>query len=220
MRTIVIVFVSAAVLTAGCLRSTAFRCTDNSDCGAGGVCERVGFCSVPNANCPGSGRSYGDSAGQGLSNTCVPPGPGVDAGIDASVDASIDVMPTRCPSGYAAVASSPHLYKALSDVTWDEAATMCKQTSQAAYLAIPDDATELANLATVASPPFGIGIDDKANQGEWMTQKSVLATFLPWAPGQPPSMGPQNECVDAISATQIATEKCGNRHAAVCECEP
>jgi hypothetical protein len=221
MRAIAICFVFAAVLTAGCLRGTAFRCAESSDCGAGGVCEPVGFCSVPNAECPGTGRSYGDSAGQGLSNTCVPAGsPGPGPGVDAGVDAPGDAMPvTRCPSDYAPVAGSAHLYKALSDVNWDAARMMCKQTSAAAYLAIPDDATELANLATVATAPFWIGIDDQGNQGDFVTQKGVPAMFLPWASGEPNMTG-QNDCVDAISATEIATEKCSNKHAAVCECEP
>jgi lectin-like protein len=219
MRALATLFVFLAVLTAGCLRGTAFRCAENSDCGTGGVCEAVGFCSVANAECPGTGRSYSDSAGQGLSNTCVSggnPGPGGDAGIDASSDA----MPTgKCPSGYAAVAGSAHLYKALSGVSWDEARMMCNQTSSAAYLAIPDDAPELANLATVASAPFWVGIDDKATSGMFVTQKGAPASFLPWGPGQP-NLGPQNDCVTALSATQLATEKCSSKHAAVCECEP
>jgi hypothetical protein len=120
----------------------------------------------------------------------------------------------KCPSGYAAIAGSAHLYKALAGVSWDEAKMMCDLTSRSAYLAVPDDATELAALATVATPPFWIGIDDKATSGMFVTQKGA-----PWAAGQP-NLGPQNDCVAAISATQIATEKCGTRHAAVCECEP
>lgn len=219
MRIIAILFVFVAVLTAGCLRSTAFRCAGSSDCGTGGVCEPIGFCSVPDAECPGTGRSYSDSAGQGLSNTCVPggaPGPGADAGVDAPSDA----MPAgKCPAGYAAVAGSAHLYKALAGVSWDEARMMCDQSSRAAYLAIPDDATELANLATVAGPPLWLGLDDKGDEGNFVTQKGAPAVFLPWAPGQP-NLGAQNDCVAAISATQIATEKCSVKHAAVCECEP
>jgi hypothetical protein len=213
-------FVFVGVLTAGCLRSTAFRCAENSDCGTGGVCEPVGFCSVVNAECPGTGRSYVDSAGQGLSNTCVlagAPGPGVDAGIDAPGDA----MPaSRCPSDYAAVAGSAHVYKALSGVNWDAARMMCDQSARAAYLAIPDDAAQLASLATVASPPFWIGIDDKQDQGTFVTQKAVPAVFLPWAPGEPDNTPPGQDCVDAVSATQIASDRCGNKQAAVCECEP
>ncbi len=219
MRALVTLFVFVAVLTAGCLRTTEFRCASNAECGAGGVCEAVGFCSVPNAECAGTGRSYSDSAGQGLSNHCVPagaPGPGTDAGVDAPDDA----MPAnKCPSGYAAVAGSAHLYKALSNVSWDEAKMMCDLTSKSAYLAVPDDATELANLATVATPPFWVGIDDLVTAGMFVTQKGAPASFLPWGSGQP-NLGPQNDCVAAISATQIATEKCGVKHAAVCECEP
>lgn len=219
MRALVIGFVFLAVLTAGCLRTTEFRCASSAECGAAGACEPVGFCSVPNPECMGTGRSYSDSAGAGLSNTCVPagaPGPGNDAGVDAAEDA----MPVnKCPSGYAAVAGSVHLYKALAGVTWDEAKMQCELTSRAAYLAVPDDAGELANLATVATPPFWVGLDDKAASGMFVTQKGAPASFLPWAPGQP-NLGPQNDCVAAISATQIATEKCSVKHAAVCECEP
>jgi hypothetical protein len=127
---------------------------------------------------------------------------------------------TKCPSDYAAVANSAHLYKALSGVPWDEAKLQCDLTSKSAYLAVPDDATELAALATVATPPFWIGIDDKANQGDWVTQKGVPATFLPWAPGEPDDVPPGQDCIDAVSATQIADDRCGTLHAAICECEP
>lgn len=222
MRTIVLFFVFAAVFTAGCLRSTAFRCAASSDCGAGGVCEPVGFCSVPDADCPGSGRSYGDSAGQGLSNTCVPAGPpGPGPGVDAGVDASSDAMPVnKCPSGYSPINGSAHHYKLLGNVSWDEAKMMCDLTSKSAYLAVPDDATELANLATVATPRFWVGIDDKATPNAFVTQKGVPATFLPWGPNEPDNTPPGQNCVDAISTTQIATDKCGNKQDAVCECEP
>lgn len=212
-------FVFLAVLTAGCLRTTEFRCATSGECGAAGVCEPNRFCSVPDPQCAGTGRSYSDSAGQGLSNTCVPagaPGPGNDAGIDAPGDA----MPVdKCPSGYAAVAGSAHLYKVLSGVSWDEAKQQCDLSSRSAYLAVPDDATELAALATVATPPFWVGIDDKVTSGAFVTQKGAPAGFLPWGPGQP-NLGPQNDCVAAISSTQIATEKCSSKHAAICECEP
>lgn len=220
MRAIVSFAAFAAVVTSGCLRSTAFRCQQNSDCGPSGVCESVGFCSVPNVECAASGRSYSDSAGQGLSNTCVPPGdpgPGVDAAIDAAIDGMTSV---GCPSGYNQVNGSAHRYKLLTNVSWDEAKLMCDRTSTAAYLAIPDDAAELADLATVASAPFWIGIDDQVTEGTYVTQKAVPATFLPWAPGEPDDTMGGQDCVDAVSSTKIATDKCGIRENAVCECEP
>lgn len=213
------VFVAAA--TAGCLRSTSFRCERDSDCGAAGTCEPIGYCSVANAECVGTGRAYSDSAGQSLANSCVPgdnPGPAPDAAIDAPIDGPN----VGCPSGYAEIAGSAHRYKPLTNVSWDDARTACRLTSASAYLAVPDDATELTNLASAATAPFWIGLDDKAAEGMFVTQKGVPATFKPWqAGGVEPDNGPPDEdCVEAISATEIATNRCGNKHAAICECEP
>lgn len=210
----------AAAAMAGCLRSTEFRCLQDADCGAAGACEATGFCSIPNADCTGTGRAYSDSAGHGLSGSCVPagqPGPGSDAGVDGMIDGGR----AGCPSGYATAGGSAHLYKLLVNVTWDEAKIACDRTTTAAYLAVPDDATELANLATVAAAtPFWVGIDDKDSEGTFVTQKGVPVTFKPWAPGEPDdSMGGQ-DCVAAIAGGQIETDKCGTRFAAVCECEP
>lgn len=221
MRAFAICLVTAAAMTAGCLRATAFKCASDGDCGAGGACEANGYCSVANASCQGTGRSYSESAGQGLSNTCVPGSePGPDAGVIP--DAPIDGMTaSRCPSPYAAINGSPHVYKAIQNVSWDQAKTMCGLTSASAYLAIPDDATELANLATIATVPFWVGIDDQLNQGNFVTVKGApFPTNSPlWAPGEPNTTGGQ-DCVTAKSATQLATDKCGTRHDAVCECEP
>ncbi|HEX7843772.1 MAG TPA: C-type lectin domain-containing protein [Kofleriaceae bacterium] len=221
MRAFAICLLATAAMTAGCLRATAFKCETNNDCGAGGVCEPIGYCSVANASCQGTGRSYSNSAGQDLSNTCVPgsePGPDAGVGIDAPIDGTMSV---GCPSPYAAIAGSPHRYKTLTNVSWDQAKTMCKLTSTAAYLAVPDDAAELANLATIASTPFWVGIDDQATPGTFVTTKGdpFSATSPLWAPGEPNTTGGK-DCVDAVSTTTIATEKCGTRHDAVCECEP
>lgn len=158
-----------------------------------------------------------------MSNTCVPGtinNPGPDAGIDAPTlaDAPVNV---GCPSPYASVAGSAHRYKPLTNVSWDTAAADCKLTSASAYLAVPDDAAELVNLATAAGGlPFWIGIDDKATPGTFVSQQGGAAPFLPWATGQPDQGPPPKQCVEAVSMTEIATEKCGNAHIAVCECEP
>lgn len=209
---------AAAAGFASCLRSTEFQCVRDSECGTAGVCESVGFCSVPDADCPG-GRMFSDSAGQGLANRCVTAsgGPGGDAGVDPTGDGP---LAAGCPSGYASIAGSAHRYKLLANVSWDEAKLMCDRTSASAYLAIPDDATELANLATLAAPPFWIGIDDKATEGTYTTQKAVAASFLPWGSGEPDNGPPDQDCVAAVSPSRIATERCGGSRAAVCECEP
>lgn len=214
---------AAAATAAGCLRNTEFRCTSDSECGAGGACEVVGYCSVPNLDCVGTSRAYGESAGQGLGGTCVPvgtPDPGPDAGVDA-VDAPIDGVPAGgCPASYTEIAGSPHRYRVLANVSWDQAATRCRQDSADAYLAIPDDAAELSNLATVASAPFWIGLDDKAAEGTFVTQTGAVATFTPWQMTQPDNRQPGEDCVSAASGTEITDERCGGNQAAVCECEP
>ena len=214
MRAIAICLVGTATMTVGCLRSTAFKCASDTECGTSGVCEANGYCSVPNASCQGTGRSYSESAGQGLSNTCVPGSePGPDAGVDAPIDGTTSV---GCPSPYAPISGSAHRYRKLTNLSWDQAKAMCALTSAAAYLAVPDDATELANLASIAGTPFWVGLDDQAMQDTFITSKGVPATFLPWAPGEPRG----DACVNAVSATKIATDKCSTKHDAVCECEP
>jgi hypothetical protein len=224
MRLLVMCLALGAAASAGCLRSTQFRCAQNTDCGASGVCEAVGYCSFPDSACAGTMRSFGDSAGQGLSNTCVPGNspPGVDAGVNIDAPVSIDAPAAGCPSPYAAVAGSAHLYKVLASSSWDTAAGACKATSASAYLAVPDDATELTNLATVAVDlPFWVGLDDQDRNDVFTTQKGgATATFLPWVTTPPDRGPPAKDCVMATSMTQISTDRCGNSHIAVCECEP
>jgi len=220
MRAIAMCLLIAAAASAGCLRSTQFNCSSDTACGTMGVCEAVGYCSFPSSTCE-SGRTYGESAGQGLSNACVPgniDNPGPDAGIDAAIDGAVSV---GCPSPYASVNGSAHRYKALTNVSWDTARTDCKLNSASAYLAVPDDAPELMNLSTAAGGlPFWIGIDDQATEGTYLTQKNLPATFHPWAAGEPDDPPPGEDCVNAVSATEIATDRCGTKRTVVCECEP
>ncbi|HET7506556.1 MAG TPA: C-type lectin domain-containing protein [Kofleriaceae bacterium] len=225
MRSIALFLALAAAAGAGCLRSTEFRCQRDAECGASGQCEAVGFCSFPNTSCADSGRSFSDSAGQGLASSCVPAGdrPSPDAGMDPPPPPPDAVVPSGCPADFAAVAGSAHLYKKLNNVTWDGAAAACKATSTSAYLAVPDDATELLNLDTAAMiVPFWVGIDDKVALGTFVTQKGDTATFLPWASNEPQNgnQGHPRLCVRAVSTTAIATDECATRHVAICECEP
>ena len=70
--------------------------------------------------------------------------------------------------------------------------------------------------------PFWVGLDDEAQKGSFVTQKGVAPSFLPWASGEPNNgtPGSPRHCVNAVSTTQIATDRCGNSRVAVCECEP
>ena len=195
------IWLAAAAMATGCLRDTEFKCREDSECGSDGVCESVGYCSIADAKCTGTGRIFSDSAGQGLSSTCVP------------------AQSAACPSDYVAIADSRHRYKRLAAMTWEQARATCAQAGAAAYLLVPDDATELKNLAAVTSPPFWIGLDDHATRGMYVTQKNAPATFLPWASGEPRDRTGE-DCVRATSSTQIAIDSCTTRNSAVCECEP
>lgn len=62
-----------AVVLAGCAKVEAFVCEGDQQCVDGanaGACEKSGFCSFPDAGCPG-GKRYGEYAGDQLAGTCV-----------------------------------------------------------------------------------------------------------------------------------------------------
>ncbi|MBS1121169.1 MAG: macrophage mannose receptor 1-like [Deltaproteobacteria bacterium] len=213
---------------AGCLRQTEFRCDTNADCGAAGQCEAIGFCSVADSSCAGSMQRFGDSAGGGLANSCVPGGGGgPDASVEidapmALVDAS-DVPVGNCPSGYLQLTggAAGHRYKLLPAGNWDASQAACLATAPAAaYLAIPDDAAELQAFATFnGAGNFWVGISDAAVENIFVNVKNLPQIFLPWAPGEPDDTQGGQDCVAGISATEIETDKCNTAFPAVCECE-
>jgi WD40-like Beta Propeller Repeat len=71
-----------------CIRSGAFPCAADVECGPGGVCESVGFCSFADPAC---GRRFGEAAGP-FSNECVARDAGTDDG--ASDGALANEFPT------------------------------------------------------------------------------------------------------------------------------
>lgn len=208
-------------LCAACLRQTEFRCATSDQCGPGGTCEAVGYCSFPGAEC----QRFGESAGP-YANQCVG-AQGGDAGIDAPPG---DAPAVGCPGNYAPLPNAPdnlHRYRrAPENLTWDAQRTFCAQTAPNAYLAIPNDVGELAGLATVAvTTPFWVGVHDQMTEGTFITVRGDPATFLPWAAGQPDNNagGMGEDCV-AATPTTISDERCtggGNDlRPAICECEP
>lgn len=68
----------AALSSLGCNAAQSYACTDASMCIVGqlaGSCQATGYCSFPDQTCE-SGQRYGEYAGAGLSNDCVPQGSG------------------------------------------------------------------------------------------------------------------------------------------------
>lgn len=219
-----LVSLASLAISAGCLRQTEFHCTTNDQCTPNGMCQAsVGYCSFPDSAC---GQRFGDSAGP-YANQCVGGNPGDDAGIDAPM---IDGPPaTGCPVDFVLPTGAPagsHVYKRVANANWSAQVTACMLLAQKTYLAVPNDATELARIAGVSQAAvFWVGIDDRNVEGTYVqASDGGPATFLPWAAGEPdnPGGGGGQDCVAATSTT-ISTEDCTGGTAsrpAVCECEP
>lgn len=220
------VMVLVVLLSASCLRDTAFKCATNAECGTGGTCEPgVNFCSVADPDCP-SGARFGASAGS-YANQCVGDNGQADAGTDSSggTDAPTDAPIVGCPAGYATMPGGQgnHLYRLINmSDTWATQRAFCTSTTSSAYLAIPDDLAELNAIATLsAASQSWVGISDMATENTFLTVKNTPQTFLPWDTGQPDDAGPGEDCVAIqTSASKFRDERCSNKLRAVCECEP
>jgi hypothetical protein len=210
-----------ALASAGCLRTTEFHCSVDSDCGANGACEGTGYCSFVDMDCA-SGRRYGDFSST-YSNKCVGDSGLVDGGVDTMSDG---MTSSNCPATYATLPNAgSHVYKLTSGSgIWATQRDRCM--SDGAYLAIPDNAAELMAITTAAAAArTWIGIEDQQTEGTYVTVKGSAATYLPWntATGEPdnPGGGGGEDCVSALMATPtIATDRCNLTYPAVCECEP
>jgi len=143
------------------------------------------------------------------------------ATIDASGGSD---TPAGCPATYTDLPGQPHLYRLIATAAdWTTQRTACASDAPRAYLAIPDDATELLSLDGLASPAtrYWVGIDDLATTGAFETVLNTTQTFLPWAAGQPASGVPPQDCVAVLSQTaELETDRCSLVGVAVCECEP
>ena len=93
LATALVLLAFAIVHATGCLRTTAFQCSDSTDCARGGgpgVCEPTGFCSFDDGNCNG-GRRYGELsgpfAGQCIGGEVTPDAPPFDPDAPDAPDA-------------------------------------------------------------------------------------------------------------------------------------
>src|SRR6185436_6164408 len=85
-----VTFMLAILCAAGCVgKGPGFRCAGDGQCGAGGVCEPLGWCSFADTACA-SGRRYGEHSGDGVGGTCVVRGETPDAAPPAADGAAPD----------------------------------------------------------------------------------------------------------------------------------
>ena len=224
--------------TAGCLRTTSYKCSSSDQCGAEGVCEETGYCSFADADCA-DGRRYAEYSGT-YSSKCV--GEVVvdgDGGVDAPGDGSTtDVPQGNCPSTYAALSgASGRLYRVITTTgAWAAQRAACAADGSNTYLAVPETQAELTAIVTAANATIWVGIEDAApdddtfvtvrnatayptNNGLWATSGGTEPDDAPEQTGGGPNTA---ECVSASTANsgKLADDRCTETYAAVCECEP
>jgi len=204
---------AAATFAGGCLRDTQFHCTTDADCtlaaAEGGRCEGNGFCSFPDTNCV-TGRHYGQHSGS-LSDFCVGQG---DGGFEGNANCSPAFQPLPGTSG--------HLYQLIATASdFMTQRGTCAVQGPGAYLAIPDDASELQSIMTFSAvTEIWVGLTDEVVEGSFLTVRGDLPLFLPFVPGQPDDAPPGEDCIGALSSGQFEDLNCVDSLPAVCECEP
>jgi hypothetical protein len=93
--------ICTVLASTSCLRQTTFSCTADTECGAHGVCEIVGFCAFDDPTCT-EGHRFGELSGA-YANQCV--GPLTDASvIDADLSCSCAGDHLTCRTGNIACA--------------------------------------------------------------------------------------------------------------------
>lgn len=209
----------------GCMRPAAFACAADGQCVRGaeqGVCEPAGRCSFADEACT-SGRRYAELSGEqggecvgdeALDGDARVDDPPLETG-DASLEPADASLPAECP-GFMLV--DGHYLKKLGAAGWTNQRSACGTLPGNVFLAVPDDEVELAAIVAVGGGDAWIGISDAAAEGSYMTVLGAMATFLPWAAGEPDNAGNQ-DCVRS-KGTTIETALCGTPVIAVCECVP
>jgi len=231
-----VVAIVVALASAGCLRSTSYKCGSNDQCsGTGGVCEDTGFCSFTDGNCNG-GRRYGEFSGV-YANKCVGDVLPIDGGLDVGDGPMGDVPVGGCPASYAALPGvTGHVYRVITTTAlWDTQGAACMADQGTTYLAVPDDQAELDAIITASSVALTwVGIDDKQTENTFVTATggAFSATSPLWhtadssEPDNAPSSGGGGadgaDCVAADDTTNnLADDRCDTKmYRAVCECEP
>jgi hypothetical protein len=173
----------------------------------------------------------------GIDDTAVAADAGA-GGSDADLpvaDAAEDAPPApdaalaMCGAAYAPLAGgspSEATYRGVeARRPWMEARSACQ--TDGADLVVVDDATEAEAVAALVqdatSPYFWVGVFQPSGPGvdPWETVRGGLATYLPWAPGQPTG-GPEMCALfgDLGAPHELYDFNCAGTQYFVCECLP
>jgi lectin-like protein len=127
-----------------------------------------------------------------------------------------------CPTGFDPLpGGSAHRYRMESGSDlFDSQVNFCVALSAGAgYLAIPDDQIELDGMRVLTTTNFWVGIDDLQTEGTYLTVNGTVATFLPFASGEPTGNAQQN-CLFVDTIGKLHDQDCSTNLPAICECEP
>lgn len=206
----------AGATVASCLKTAAFNCATDTQCGTGGVCEPEGVCSIADSGCP-SGRRFDTSAG-GRAGECVGEGTPIDgpADVDGAIDMPID-QPMGCQAGYDTVTGGQanHKYKLVTAAApWDTQENAVCATS-GGYLMIPDSVGELTAV-------FGL---DQGNNGDmWVGVEKPAGAVVDVLGNAYNAIAVSgfnggNKCAKTTNGTTLTADGCGSSFIAACECD-
>jgi hypothetical protein len=204
----------------GCLKKGVFNCATDEACGTGGVCESNGFCSVADGSCA-SGRRFSDTAGSGVEGQCVGGGTPDDGPTDMQVvtDTPVDTPPpTGCNGDFVTITDGNpgHRYKlvATTGIWIDQQNLVCNP--QSSYMAIPDNAAELAAIFALAATKVWLGVSDRLMENQFRDTKNQAYNALVVTGNN----GNRDCATTDDGVAPLVIEDCDNQTLpVVCECE-
>ena len=222
-----VVLVLVAVVGGACVDDPGFRCTTSAQCGPGGQCEAIGYCSFPDSLCA-SGRRFGSHDGTasgycsdvdfGTNDASIPTDCGngkVDVGEECDDGAGNDDNPSSsatCTTGCRRRVScgdltdstgaridpaTGHCYVAFASVVNWQTAQRACQGRGGALVSI-SSSTENDIVRTLATTESWIGLTTPpATPHKFAWSSGDPLGFVGWAPGQPDNAGNVEECVSS-----------------------
>jgi hypothetical protein len=193
--TVLVAFASA------CRFEEPFACSADAQCGAGGRCEAVGYCSFPDSACS-AGRRFDELAPGELASECVE-------------------TVLQCPSTYAvSFAATSSRYRLAPPASWTAARADCADDGMFAHLAVIESDAERLELAAMIADDVWIGFSDRELEGSFRWVTGSPSTFTMWSAGQPEDSDGTEDCVEQKGLSRLWFDQpCDELLAYACECD-